>query len=205
MKTSVLAGIALALLALAAGAWTAAHFFAAPSGVELQSGTALPEPRPLREFEMTDDSGASFGLARLQGHWSLVFAGFTSCPDVCPTTLGLLAQLRTAMADQGAAPEIVFLSVDPERDTPARLHGYVTHFGAGITGLSGAPDQLEALASQLGLAYMKVPGPTPEDYTLDHSAALVLIDPQARIAAYFQPPYKVDTLVSDLHRLLSRA
>lgn len=204
MKTSTLAGLAAGALALAAGIW-AASWLLLPEGapaLELESGTALPEPRPLREFAMTDDAGAAFGLARLQGRWSLVFAGFTSCPDVCPTTLALLQQVRGALALQNRTLDILFLSVDPERDTPQRLRGYVGHFGAGITGLTGSADALAALAAQLGLAYVKVPGPTPADYTMDHSAALVLLDPQARIAAYFQPPFKADTLASDLARLL---
>lgn len=200
--TPLTAGAAAGLLALLAGVGTALYFQPPPGTPELQSGTALPQPRPLRDFAMTDHSGAAFGTANLQGRWSLVFAGFTSCPDVCPATLALLQQLRAALAQPGPVPEIVFLSVDPERDTVERLRGYVGHFGGGFTGLTGSAEQLEALASQLGLAYVKVPGAGPGDYTMDHSAALVLIDPQARIAAYFQAPFKVDTLASDLRRLL---
>lgn len=205
MKISPLAAGAFAgFLALLAGVGTAL-LFQTPAGTpELQGGTALPQPRPLREFSMTDHTGAAFGPERLQGRWSLVFAGFTSCPDVCPTTLALLQQLRTALAQTGPAPEIVFLSVDPERDTPERLRSYVAHFGEGITGLTGSAEQLEALATQLALAYVKVPT-AGGDYTMDHSAALVLIDPQARIAAYFQAPFKADTLASDLRRLLTPA
>ena len=103
------------------------------------------------------------------------------------------------------APAMVFLSVDPERDTPAVLKPYVEYFGANITGVTGTRESLDRLCESLGIAYVKIPGATDADYTVDHSAALVLIDPQGRVAGYFTPPLKVDTLAADLTEIVRSA
>ena len=193
-----------ALSALAAGWWTATHWFA-PERPELQSGILLQEPRPLAAFALTDHAGAVFDNARLQGHWTLLFAGFTHCPDVCPTTLALMKQLHAQLAAGGRAVQPLFLSVDPERDTPEQLRRYVEYFGPAITGVTGPAAEIDRVCASLGLAHGKVPGSKPEEYTVDHSAALVLLDPQGRIAGYFQPPHRLDTLAADLVRILPAA
>ena len=164
----------------------------------LQSGTVLQTPRAIAPFTLSDQDGKPFTNAQLQGHWSVLFAGFTHCPDVCPTTLALMKQLAQRVQPRGAPLGLVFLSVDPERDTPAQLKTYVNYFSPAIQGVSGARDQIDALCASLGLAYVKIPGASATDYSVDHSAALVLIDPQGRVAGYFQPPFKLDTLAGDL-------
>jgi protein SCO1 len=196
----VVAFTAAALAALALGALTASRFYG-PRIVSLKAGTLLSQPRAVAPFTLTDQDGQPFTQAQLAGHWTLLFAGFTHCPDVCPTTLALMAQLRQRLP-QGTPLELVFLSVDPERDTPAQLKAYTAHFGAGIRGVTAPTAQLDALCASLGLAYLKVPGATPADYTVDHSAALVLIDRDGRVAAYFQPPHKLDTLAADITGIL---
>ena len=164
----------------------------------LQSGPLLQSPRPSAPFTLNDQDGKPFANAQLQGHWSLLFAGFTHCPDVCPTTLALMKQLAQRVQPREAPLGLVFLSVDPERDTPAQLKAYVNYFSPVIQGVSGARDQIDALCASLGLAYVRIPGASASDYSVDHSAALVLIDPQGRVAGYFQPPFKLDTLAGDL-------
>lgn len=190
----------VALVAAGAGLWTAAQ--RSPARPALEAGTLLTEPRPIAPFALVDQDGQPFTPARLQGRWTLLFAGFTHCPDVCPATLGLMKSLASRLQP---APALVFLSVDPERDTPARLREYVSYFGAGIQGVTGTTEQLDAFCASLGLAYVKVPGASQAEYTVDHSAALVLLDPQGRIAAYFQAPHKADTLAADLARVLGSA
>lgn len=191
-------------LALLAGVWAASwwqgHTRPAPP---VQSGTLLTHPRPIAEFSLTDQDGRAFGNARLGGHWSLLFAGFTHCPDVCPTTLGVMKAVKQRLGPQ--APAMVFLSVDPERDTPAVLKSYVDYFGPGITGISGAREPLDRLCESLGIAYVKIPGASAGDYSVDHSAALVLVDPDGRVAGYFTPPLKVDTLAADLKEIVRSA
>jgi protein SCO1/2 len=186
-----------AIAALGLGVYAGTHVQGPRSGPALASGTLLREPRPIAPFALTDQDGQAYTAAQLQGHWTLLFAGFTHCPDVCPTTLALMAQLRARLP--AAAPlELVFLSVDPERDTPARLKTYTSHFGGAVRGVTAASAQLDAFCASLGIAYLKVPGATATDYTMDHSAALVLLDRQGRVAGYFTPPHKLDTLAADL-------
>ncbi|MGH8482547.1 MAG: SCO family protein, partial [Nevskiaceae bacterium] len=168
----------------------------------LAAGTMLSQPRAVAPFTLTDQDGQPFTAAQLRGHWTLLFAGFTHCPDICPTTLALMAQLRQRLAAAPGTLQLLFLSVDPERDSPEQLKAYTAHFGGGIRGVTAPRAQLDAFCASLGLAYLKVPGAGPGDYTVDHSAALVLLDPQGRIAAYFQAPHRLDTLAADLSRIV---
>lgn len=199
MKPAQLALYSLATLAaLGLGAFTASRLYAPGPRPEIASGTLLREPRPLAPFTLTDQDERAWGNAQLEGHWTVLFAGFTHCPDICPTTLGLMKQLGARLRAGGGAVEFVFLSVDPERDTPAQLKAYVNHFDPAIRGVTGTREQIDALCASLGLAYLRIPGATDTDYTVDHSAALVLLDPRGRIAGYFQAPHKLDTLAADL-------
>lgn len=196
-------GLAIAgLAALALGVWLASRTFA-PKVPTLASGTALPERRAVADFALTDQDGAPFNRSRLEGHWTLLFAGYTHCPDVCPTTLAVMKALDQRLAARGEAVQMVFVSVDPDRDTPEQLRRYVRYFSPTLIGATGPDAELQKLCGSLGLAFMKVTGASKDDYAMDHSAALVLLDPQARIAAYFQPPHKADTLAADLGTLLS--
>lgn len=193
--TQILVTVAAAALALAAGAWVALRV-GEPQARTLQSGVLLGTPRPVAEFALTDHEGRPFTREQLHGRWSLVFAGFTHCPDVCPTTLGLMKVVAQQLGDR--APAMVFLSVDPARDTPAVLRQYVQFFGGSVTGVTGERAALDSLCASLGIAYVKIPGATEDAYTVDHSAALVLVDPEGRVAGYFPPPHKADTLAADL-------
>ena len=193
-----LALAAIALIAAGLGVFAASRFYAPRAVVQPASGTLLSEPRALAPFTLVDQDGQAFTNAALESHWTLVFAGFTHCPDVCPTTLALMKQLRAHAALDGRPLEYLFLSVDPERDTPAQLRKYVDYFGGHIRGVSGPRQQIDAVCAGLGLAYVKIPGATEAEYTVDHSAALVLLDARGRVAGYFQPPHKLDTLAADL-------
>lgn len=193
--------VAAALAAVAAGVGAAALL--GPRGAPaLQAGTALEDPRPLAEFALADERGRPLSRRDFEDRWSLVFTGFTHCPDVCPTTLAELAALRPQLP--ASTLQIVFVSVDPGRDTPERIAGYLAHFGQGIRGATGTVAQVEAFTGQLGLAHVRNPG-VSGDYTVDHSAALVLIDPEARVAGYFRPPHDARALAADLARLVRGA
>ena len=168
----------------------------------LSSGTVLPEPRPIGEFSLLDQHGKPFGRAALENRWSLLFTGFTHCPDLCPTTLALLAKLRTRVPGDGL--QVVFVSVDPERDTPERIATYLAHFDPTFVGATGTTAEIERFTATLGLAQVRNPGVGGE-YTVDHSAALVLIDPQARVAGYFRPPHDAEALAADLAPLAAAA
>lgn len=186
----------LATVAVVLGVLTAGWLFAPDATPQLRSGTLLQQPRALPVFALQASDGQPFTPERLQGRWTLIFPGFTYCPDICPTTL---AQLKQLHARTGRQAQIVLLSVDPARDTPERLASYLAFFDPGFIGVTAAEPELGRLAQALGIAYIQVPG--AGDYTLDHSAALVLINPQGRIAGYFMPPFQLDVLAEELNRL----
>jgi protein SCO1/2 len=189
------APVVVAILAAAAVGAVLALRVPAPEAPVLQAGTALPEPRAIPEFAFTDAMGRPFGPAQFEGRWSLVFTGFTHCPDVCPTTLALMADLRRRVARDDL--QFVFVSVDPERDTPEAMRRYVDHFDPAIVGVTGAQAEMERFTAGLGLAQVRNPG-ADGDYTVDHSTAFVLLNPKGQIAGYFQAPHEVDALAADL-------
>ena len=182
----------------------AAWWVTARQPVTLASGTALATPRGIGAFRLTDQQGREFTPESLRSRWTLAFAGFTHCPDACPTTLAMLATLDDRLRANGREMQVVFLSVDPERDTIARLAGYVAHFSPHFVAVTGARAQIDALCRDLGIAYVRNPG-VGGDYTVDHSAALVLIDPRARVAGYFRPPHDPAALAADLAALTDGA
>jgi len=170
----------------------------APPPPALVAGTQLPKPRALQDFRLTDIDGQPVTLATLRGKPSLLFFGFTQCPDVCPTTLALLSSVRERAS--AADVRVVLVSVDPERDTPERLGAYVRAFDASFTGLTGSVAEIEQLARQLGVAAVRVPRPGG-DYTIDHSAALLWLDREAHLTTIFTPPFNIESLAQDFTTL----
>jgi protein SCO1 len=161
---------------------------------------ALGTPRSVAEFELVDQHGQPFGAAGLRGRWTVLFVGFTHCPDVCPTTLGMLASVQKRLPASDPPLHVVFVSADPERDTPSRLGEYIGIFNDDWTALSGPFDQLDLLLDSLQLAYVKVPT-GHGSYTIDHSTALVLIDPQAQMVGFYPAPHQPAALAADLRQL----
>lgn len=192
--------LALAAFGLAAAAAIYALSARDSAELELASGIALPQPRNLPEFHLVDQHARPFDRASLAGGWTLLFAGFTHCPDICPTTLVTLADIHARLPASGAEIDTVFLSLDPERDRPDTLAPYLAHFNPEFLGVTGAREEIDRLMAGLGLAYIRVPT-GGDGYTIDHSAALVLIDPDARVAAYFKPPLAAEHIASDLAAL----
>lgn len=166
----------------------------------LTAGTALPAPRSVAEFALTDQLGRPFGNADLAGNASLVFFGFTHCPDVCPTTLALMAQLRREAPL--ARLRMMFVTVDPERDDAPAMQRYVDAFGGGITGLTGSTTALAPLLSSLGVvrAIQPLAG---ADYTVDHSATLYYLNARGEFVAVFTPPFDQPAIRNDLAALLA--
>ncbi len=186
---------AAALCAALAGYWMAQQLDRASP--RLASGTWLPRPKPVGEFRLTDTSGRDFTRRDLGGAPTLVFFGFTHCPQVCPTTLMKLAQVRKRAGLEGL--RVLFVSVDPQRDTAPLLGLYLRAFDPAFLGLTGDPGPILTLAANFGVAASRVQLPG-SDYTMDHSAVLFLLDARARIAAIFTPPFEVPALAADLRR-----
>src|SRR5579863_642056 len=182
-----------ACVAAAAGFWLARELDS--SGPELASGTWLPRAKTIADFHLTDNEGKPFSLRDLQGKPTLVFFGFTHCPDVCPTTLAKLAQLKKV----AALPDVrvVFVSVDPQRDTPAAMGLYAHAFDPDFIGVTGDPAAITKLTSRFGIAVSRVELPGG-DYTMDHSAAVFLLDTHGRIVAIFTPPFDIARFAQDL-------
>ena len=191
--------LAAAALCAALGGYWLAHQLDRASP-RLASGTWLPQPKAVRDFRLTDTAGRAFTRAELAGAPTLVFFGFTHCPDVCPTTLMTLAQVRQRAALKKL--RVLFVSIDPQRDSAPVLGTYVHAFDPAFLGLTGEPGSLLALAADFGVAVNRVPLPGG-DYTMDHSAVVFLLDARARIAAIFTPPFDVGALASDLRRAAS--
>jgi protein SCO1/2 len=164
---------------------------------QLASGTWLPRAKAVADFQLLDATGRPFTRQDLMGTPALVFFGFTHCPDVCPTTLLKLARIRRA----AAVPDlrVLFVSIDPQRDTPPVIGMYVHAFDASFEGLTGDAAAIHALAANFGVAFNRVALPDG-DYTMDHSAVVFLLDRQARIAAIFTPPFEVPAFAADLKR-----
>ena len=173
-------------------------------GTQIASGTLLPAPRAIPEFTLQGTDGQPFTRSRFDGKWSVIFVGFTHCPDICPNTMGLLKSVRAKLAESGQSLQVVLLSVDPERDTPETLKQYVTYFDPSFLGATGPNTELDKLGAAMGFVYMKSPGATPETYNVDHSSALILVNPQAQVAGYFTPPLRLDPLVTDLRNVVGK-
>ena len=201
------------LVALAFGLAASCHADFDDAGREPRYATVLPEPLPLPAFTLHDGQNEPFTREHLLGRTSLLFFGFTHCPDICPATLQQLAlarkQLQTADPQPGAGPDawqIVFISVDPERDTPQKLEAYVSHFGEGVVGATGSPESIREITSALGIWFGKEPlsGNNDEgDYSVSHSSAVLVIGEDATFRALFSAPHKTEYFVHDLPLLMA--
>ncbi|MEM9058268.1 MAG: SCO family protein [Pseudomonadota bacterium] len=168
----------------------------------LSTGTLLEPPRAVAPFDLQGTGPELLDAASMSNQWSLVFFGFTRCPDLCPTTLQLLSDARERVAASGVTPpRILLVTVDPEYDTLERLTSYVAYFGEGITGATGSPEAIAAVAGELGIVYRRVPM-QGFGYTMDHSGAVLLIGPDLSLRAVFSPPFDVPALAQDLTNIL---
>jgi len=156
-------------------------------------------------FALTDHNGQPRTLADFKGKVVMVFFGFTQCPDVCPTSLTEMAQVKQMLGAGGDRFQGLFVSIDPERDTPAIMKEYMAAFDPSFLALYSKPDELPALAKSFKIYYKKVPGSTPENYTMDHSAGSYIYDPQGRVRIYNRYGTGVQALADDVKLLLAGA
>lgn len=163
----------------------------------------LPQSRPLPELTLTGEDGQPVALDDLKGRWSLLFFGYTFCPDICPATLAELRQLRKLLPEETRARiQPILVSVDPERDTPEQLKKYLEYFGAGFRGLTGPLADIQTLANAVGIPF--IPGDTSKkDYSVDHSGNLVIIGPDGRQRGFIRAPLKTARLAELLPAVLA--
>jgi len=197
----LLAGAAvLVMLATIALRWHRAAPAGAPA---LQVVSLFPQPRVLPDFNLRQSDGTALVPGELKGHWTLVFLGFTHCPDVCPTTLQALAAAQDQLGPKSRDLQVVFVSVDPARDTPAQLKAYLSAgaFPKGVIGLTGTPEQVAAMAKAYHAFYEKAG--EGETYLVNHSTPTYLMDPRGgfnRVIPYNLPPDEIARQISDAMR-----
>jgi protein SCO1/2 len=170
---------------------------------KLANGYLLPNPQALQPFKLTTDTGQSFNLQSMKGRWSFVFFGFSHCQKICPATLARLSKMDETLKQAGAnpMPQVVFVSIDPDRDTAQRLHRYLKSFNERFVGLTGEQQKIKQFIKQFNVLYTKVQQANGE-YTLDHSGTLMLVDPQGKLAAMFRQPLDPQALAGDYMRII---
>jgi protein SCO1/2 len=155
-----------------------------------------------KDFSLTDADGKVRTLADYKGKVVVIFFGYAQCPDVCPTTMTEMAQVKQQLGADGDKLQVLFVTVDPARDTPAVMKAYMGAFDPAFVALIPTPDQLAAMAKDYKVYYKKVEGKTPTSYSMDHSAASYLYDPQGRLRLYARYGAGVPAMVSDVKTLL---
>jgi protein SCO1/2 len=199
----ILAGVIIAVLATAAGIWAARAVLQHQTSMNELDATRFPAAREIQPFELIDHNNEVFDNNALKQHWSFLFFGYTHCPDVCPTTLSVLNSVAQRLQDLDEDIRFIFVSVDPERDTPEQLARYTSYFNDDFIGVTGTPAGIEQLTKPLGILHMQV---AAEDgsgaYLIDHTASVLLFDPDGRYHAVFGPPLSADAIASDFRKML---
>ena len=202
---STLLLVLAAIIAILMGMWAAQQLLhRAQPQPALKVATLLPQPREVADFALTDHHERPFSLDNLRGQWTFLFFGYTHCPDICPTAMSVLGAVtkRIAQTPRRDDTRVVFISVDPERDTPQRLAEYTPYFNPDFTGVTGSDAQLESLTRQLGILYHRNEPKEPGGgYEVDHSASILLIDDKARLHAVFSAPHNPADIADDYLQL----
>jgi len=190
---------AIAVAAAIAGVYVA-RMASQPASPSLESGTSLPQPRSLADFDLVDTHGMHTSAEQLRGHPTLVFFGFTHCPDVCPTTLARMVRLRQQLGAGDRPFEILFVTVDPERDGPSEVGKYAELFNSPVTGLTGSPAQIDQVKKQFGIFSQKVPD-SNGGYSVDHTSTVLLFDGKGEFSGTIAPEEGDSAALAKLKRI----
>lgn len=192
--------VVIAVAAMAAGIWLSARLGGPSQPPSLQAGTLLTPPKELPAFQLQDQEGRAVNPERLEDQWTLLFFGYTHCPDICPNTMSVLNMAVQALPEPvRKRTQVVLVSVDPERDTTEQLGQYVAYFNPSFLGVRGDREQLDLLTRALGILYVHNAPDEHGNYAVDHSAAVLLLDPKARWTAIFSRlPHDPEAIAADL-------
>lgn len=200
--------VVVAVLALSIGIFMQVSGVKQPEPPLLNKAAILPTPKILNDAQFTDHNGQPFSLEQMRGKWSILFFAFTNCPDICPTTMQTLSAVKKKVAAAGHWNnyQVIMITVDPERDTTERLANYVPYFDSEFIGLSSDVATTTAFAKQLGILFVKRDQETTDDknadfYQVDHSASIILINPQGQWGGVITAPHKTDEISEDLIKL----
>jgi protein SCO1/2 len=164
----------------------------------------LPQSRTVPSLEMIDQTGQPVAVDQLKGKWSLLFFGYTFCPDICPTTLAQLRQIKSELPKEAVDKlQVILVSVDPNRDTPAQLKQYLGYFDADFRGLTGSVETLQKLANAVSIPYIPADTSKP-NYTVDHSGNLAVIGPDGKQRGFIRAPFNNQKLIAQLPELVKR-
>jgi protein SCO1/2 len=192
----MLIGLALMVLGV-----LAARYVLGPHQPALQDKLPphyLQPGKPITGFDLIDYNKQRFDETRFKNRWTFMFFGYTNCPDICPTTMLVMKSVWAKLPAEAKAaptPQLVFVSVDPDRDTPEKLKSYVQFYHPDFLGVTGKADQIDILTRQVGVLYGFDDDPDGKGYTVKHSAQIILVDPTGKMRAVFSPPHKVDDIV----------
>lgn len=167
-------------------------------------GSLIDPPVKAPQFKLSEVNGEQFQLSDLDGQVVIMFFGYTSCPDVCPVTLTDFLQIRSKLGDKADKVSFVFITVDPERDTAERMKKYLTNFDPEIIGLTGERSELEAVWAKYGVYAAKVEGGSGENYLMDHSSRIYVIDPQGNLLLTYLFGTDYQVIAEDVRYLVSR-
>lgn len=201
--------VLVAALAAALGLWASQKYFGSAKRSHLPQTQAVrlfDPPRTLPAFSLRQSDGTPLIPGELKGHWTLVFLGFTHCPDVCPTTLAQMSVAQKAWESipESTRPRVLFVSVDPERDSPDKIGEYAHGFHKDTLAATADVPALENFAKSLSMVFAKVPAPAgaPDNqYSMDHSASMAVLDPQGRMAGLVRPPFDPNAIARDMAAL----
>jgi len=202
----IIAALLASVIAMGGGIWASGALFG-PSTLDTESMDVMymPEGRPLPDFELVSHGNDPFTLDNFRDKWSLVFFGFTNCPDICPPTMLTLAGVSDALAEKGldGALQTVFVTVDPERDSPEQLAAYVPAFDPRFIGVTGEMDEIDRLARGMGIAHIRHNDNGEDDYMVDHGSSILLVNPAGRLQAVFTSPHRGQRMAGDMEKILT--
>ena len=194
--------VGVAVLVIGVGIWVGwtTPFFGSSAAPEA-AGIVFDDPQKIDTVQLVDHAGEEFDVGRLQNRWSLIYFGFTNCPDLCPLTLTQFAKLDEELGIEPTPPiQYIFVSVDPDRDTPDRLGAYVEFFLPELIGVTGNSADLEKFARQLAVGF-KAHSDQGENYPVDHSNAILLVNPAAEFQAVLTAPHTTERLAADFRAI----
>jgi protein SCO1/2 len=206
MIVVLVAAAAVGLALAGSGYWALWQSRTASADIDIPPAlVTFPERRPLAEFILVDDEKGVFDLKSLEAKWSFIFFGFMYCPDICPTTLYDLSQVKREMIAQGVSEQdiqFVFISVDPARDKAAQIQRYVQYFDPSFLGATGSIGQLTNLTRQLGAPFRAEPETAENVYEVTHSSAVYIVDPLVQYTGIISPPFVAEDVASQVSALL---
>jgi len=191
----IIALVALMSIGTVIGVYTE-FYYQGKNTPEYLEGVFWPDAKQIGPFNLTSHHKNEFGVAQLRGKWSFLFFGYTHCPDMCPITMAVLNEVNklNSRNDLINNMQVIFITVDPERDTLDQLANFIGYFDENFVGLGGSREQIHSLTSQLGISYQYHPVSENGAYLVDHTSSIFLLGPKARLISVFSTPHNAETI-----------